>query len=259
MQKLRVNYLIIFGILLGFHFLTGKARADTITFTDLSEKRTIQNVVVISQTDDRVEYLMLPKGSSLIKGILNWGKDIKVTYSSDEDKRKLLEAWIRQASSGIVTRSFGSSVKVAGFGVRYPLPENVVYIGDSPGEVNGPEFYVGKDSSDASKVLFKDIQSVDIQKNGTAARITWRNSESSEGDLLSSWKYGNRPGAPALFFGMDMETLSIIEIPLKNVRRITITGNKTMCCSGSPMHKFFEPPSTWKFCPICGKPLQTTP
>jgi len=128
----------------------------------------------------------------------------------------------------------------------------------SPAIVEGPEFYVGKDSSNASKVIFKDVQSVHIQKNGTAVRIIWRNSETSEGDLLLSWKYGNRTGGHPLFFGVDMDTLSFIEIPLNNVRRIAITGHKTVNCSGTPAHSFVEPPLTWKFCPICGKPLETT-
>lgn len=257
MKKLRINYLITIVILFGSLPFMQRAIADTFTYVDDTGKRSIQNVLVIYQTDDMVQYLSIQKGTCLETRTVYRAKDIKVTFSSDEEKSKLLDSWRKQTSSAILTRSLGPSVNIAAYGVTYPLPENVTYIMGSPAKVQGPWFYVGKDSSSASKVFFRDVQSVDIQNDGATARIMWRNSQSSEGDILPSWRYGDRLGAPALLFGIDMDTLSFIEIPLKDVRRLVVTGHKTVRCSGDPMHSFVEPPAIWKFCPVCGKTLQT--
>ena len=66
------------------------------------------------------------------------------------------------------------------------------------------------------------MESIDIQ-NGKTVHIKWKNSELSDGELLPSWKYDDRQGAPAVFYAMDMDTLSYIELPLKNIRTITMT------------------------------------
>jgi hypothetical protein len=182
-------------------------------------------------------------------------KDLKTTLSSEEEKKRILESWKQRTSSAFVVRDFGPSLTIAAFGVRYPLPEDVQYLMGRPRIMEGPEFYVGKDSASASKVYFKEIQSTEILKNGTSVRVQWRNSESSEGDLLPSWKYGAHMGAPAVLFGMNMETLSYVQLALKSVRKITVSGYKVIPRSGSPSHSFTEPPKTWKICPICGNPL----
>jgi hypothetical protein len=85
------------------------------------------------------------------------------------------------------------------------------------------------------------------------------NKATNERIYLPFWKYGDRPGASALLFGIDMDTLSFVEIPFKNIRRIEITGQRTIRCSGSPAHFFTDSALTWKFCPICGQPIKSEP
>jgi hypothetical protein len=76
---------------------------------------------------------------------------------------------------------------------------------------------------------------------------------------LLAWKYGDKPGALPLIFGIDMETLTYVEIPLKSVRKIDIGRRNTTNCSGNPTHAFIDIPGSWKFCPLCGSTLKRTP
>lgn len=250
-----------FGFMLAVIFLIScckMAGADTLSYTTGGVKVVENDVIITVQSGERTDYLKIGEEGWVEKGVVvlsEHTKDLKTTKSSPEEKKRILENWKQRTSSAIVARDFGPSFTIAAFGTRYPLPENVRYFMGRPRIMEGPEFYVGKDSANASKVYFKEVQSAEILKNGTAVRILWRNSESSEGDLLPSWKYGDHMGAPAVLFGMNMDTLSYVELPLKSVRKITVTGYKALSCSGSPSHSFAEPPSSWKFCPICGKPF----
>ena len=225
MQKNLINFLAIIGIFLNFEYIASIAKADTISYSSDSVK-TIQNVIVLSNKDSSVEYVTMGHGC-LKKELLSSPayKNVKVTRSPDEEKKTLIDSWKKQASSAVLKRTFGPSVNIACFGVRYPLPQNVTYYMGGPTAVEGPEIYIGKDSSDSSKVFFKEMESIDIQ-NGKTVHIKWKNSESSDGALLHSWKYDDRSGAPAVLFGMDMDTLTYIELPLKNIRSITMKDQK---------------------------------
>jgi len=234
------------------------ATADTLSYVTGGVKVVEKDVIVTFQSAERIEYLKIEKEGWVGKESVipsEHTKDLKITLASEEEKRRIIEIWKRRTSAASVTKDFGPSFAIGAFGVRYPLSENVRYLMGRPRIIEGAEFYVGKDSANASKVFFKEVRSAEILRNGTTARVHWRNSEISEGDLLPSWKYGDHMGAPAVLFGMNMETLSYIQIPLKSVRKITVAGFKTISCSGTPSHSFADPPTLWKFCPVCGKAL----
>jgi len=222
MRKTKMKYLVILGVFICLELFTKIAAADTISYT-FGSPETIKDVIVIYKNNNNIEYLYI-RNASLKREVLSLSsyKDVKVTYSSDEEKRNLIENWKKQTSFAVLKRTFGLSVNIACFGIRYPLPKNVVYYIGGPEIVEGPDIYIGKDSSSASKVFFKEMESIDIQ-NGKTVHIKWKNSELSDGELLPSWKYDDRQGAPAVFYAMDMDTLSYIELPLKNIRTITMT------------------------------------
>jgi hypothetical protein len=99
----------------------------------------ITGVIVIESPDEDVQFLRL-KGNELLLDVVTErinGK-IAVVRSPPGERAKLIESWAKTARSAQLERRAGPPIRVLSPALRYPLPTDIVYIGNSPDVIEGP-------------------------------------------------------------------------------------------------------------------------
>jgi hypothetical protein len=208
------------SVVLNHVLITAQTR-DTMTFVGLDENGCVY------QREKRVLDKPPAKGDRPDPGLLNIIYDVQTARVQVESQKKAVDeifhAWGKKGTFARVERHFGPELRLAGVKVTYGLPERVTYILGSPTVVQGPSLYVSTDSGGPAKVPFEDVRSIGFVRD--KAQVRWADGTSSEAPCIYRWPdYPGGVGGEAELSGLNMDSLSMQTLPLRNVRSIERMG-----------------------------------